>query len=119
MDNPFYLKKKLGMRRRLIPFTKKPYLLNFRRTTEHKERLYALSREMGTSVDDVLWMIFDLGLVREKDEGGRTDKVYYDPDMDCNDFYHALLVRGFAAYDAGKTTRWSDSVKCPASANLY
>jgi hypothetical protein len=103
MDNPLYLKKKLGMRRRLVPFTNKPYLLNFRLTMEHKERLYALTRETGEPIDEVLWMIFKLGLVREKDEAGRTDKVYYDPDMDYNDFYHALLVKGFAAYDAGKT----------------
>ncbi len=102
MDDPFYLKKKLGMRRSLNPFTKKPYVLDFRLTTEHKNRLYALSSDTGKSIDEALWMIFDLGLVREKDEGGRTDKVYYDSDMDCNDFYHALLVKGFAAYDAGK-----------------
>ncbi|MPL77883.1 hypothetical protein SDC9_23743 [bioreactor metagenome] len=101
MDDPFYLMKKFGMRRRLIPFTTKPYLLNFRLTTEHKERLDPLTRETGKPLDDVVWMILALGLACEKDEKGRTDKVYYDPDMDRNDFYHALFIKGFAAYDAG------------------
>ncbi len=102
MDDPFYLKKKLGMWRSLNPFTKTPYVLHFRLTMEHKERLYGLSRETGKPIDEVLSVIFDLGLACEKDKKGRTDMVYYDPDMDRNDFYHALLVKGFSAYDAGK-----------------
>ena len=102
MDDPFYLKKKFGIRRSLNPFTKNPYILDFRLTTEHKNRLYALSRELGKPIGEAVQIIFDLGLLREKDENGRTDMVYYDPDMDKNDYYHALLVRGFAAYDAGK-----------------
>jgi len=102
MDNPFYLKKKLGMRRSLNPFTKTPYILDFRLTMAHKNRLYALSRETGTSIDEALRVILDLGFACEKDASGRTDMVYYDPDMTCNDFYHAILVKGFAAYDAGK-----------------
>jgi hypothetical protein len=102
MQSPFYFRKKLGIRRRLIPFTKNPYLLHFRLTLEHQERLFALVRETGKSIDDVVSAIFILGLMREKDEAGRTDKVYYDPDMDYNDYYDALLVRGFAAYDARK-----------------
>lgn len=117
MDNPFYLKKKLGMRRSLIPFAKKPYVLHFHLTLEHKDRLYDLSREMGTSVDEVLMMIFDLGLLSEKDEKGRTDMVYYDPDMSCDDFYHALLVMGFARYDAVKR-RFGDEVDDLSQANL-
>ena len=102
MDDPFYLKKILGMRGRLNPFTKKPSVQHFRLTTEHKRRLYAISSETGLSIDEVLSVIFDLGLVCEKDKKGRTDKVYFDPDMDCNDYYHALLIKGIAAYDAGK-----------------
>ena len=102
MDNPFYLKKKFGMRRSLIPFTKSPYVLHFRLTMAHKDRLYELSREEGKPVDEVLLEIFDLGLACEKNAKGRTDMVYYDPDMNYNDFYHALLVKGFAAYDARK-----------------
>ncbi len=90
------------MRRSLIPFTKKPYVLRFRMTLEHKDWLYELSCEMGRPINEMLSVIFDMGLACEKDVKGRKDMVYYDPDMDRNDFYHALLVKGFTAYDAGK-----------------
>ncbi len=90
------------MRRSLNSFTKTPYILDFRLTMAHKNRLYALSRDTGTSVDEALRVILDLGFACEKYANGRTDMVYYDPDMTCNDFYHAILVKGFAAYDAGK-----------------
>ena len=102
MDDPIYLMKKFGMRRSLNPFSRSRYVLHICMTLAHQERLYALSRETGKPIGEMLPIILNLGLLCEKDAKGRTDMVYYDPDIDRNEFYHALLVKGFAAYDAGK-----------------
>jgi len=102
MDDPIYLMKKFGMRRSLNPFSRSRYVLHICMTLAHQERLYALSRETGKPIGEMLPIILNLGLLCEKDAKGRTDMVYYDPDIDRNEYYYALLVKGFAAYDAWK-----------------